>query len=101
PMQAERLQRLARDHPRADRGRERLGLEWAKRHIFPLLDVARAPVVEHDEAKDHRFGLRLVKHLAHGRGLADHDAYFELEVEPPARAETGAIRIRRLQLAAR
>ena len=41
-VQTKRLQRLARHHPRADRRAERLGLERAERHVFPLLDVARA-----------------------------------------------------------
>src|SRR6266436_3132937 len=63
-MNAKRLQRLARHDPRADRGRKGLGLERAQRHIFPLLDVARAPVVEDDKAENHLFGLLLVKHLA-------------------------------------
>ena len=100
-MHAERLQRLARHDPRADRGRERLGLERPERHIFPLLDVARAPVVQQHEAEDHLLGLLLGEHLAHRRGLADHDAHFQLEIEPLARPEARHLRRRRLQLPAR
>ena len=98
---AKRLQRLAGDDPGADRGGERLGLERPERHIFPLLDIARAPVVQQDKAEDHLFGLLLAEHLAHRRRLADHDAHFEFEIEPLARPETRHLRARRLQLAAR
>ena len=99
-LHPERLQRLARHHPRADRGRKRLGLERPERHIFPLLDIARAPVVQQDETEDHRFRLRLGEHLAHRRRLADHDAHFQLEIQPLAGAERRHLRARRFQLAA-
>ena len=91
-LQAERLQRLARHHPRADRGRERFCQERTERHIFPLLDVARAPVVEQHEAEDHLLGLLLGEHAAHRRGLADHDAHLQLEIEPLARPEARHLR---------
>ena len=86
-VKAKRLQRLARHHPWADRGREGLGLERPERHIFPLLDVARAPVVQQHETEDHSLRLRLGEHLAHRRRLSDHDAHFEFEIEPLAGAE--------------
>jgi hypothetical protein len=96
PMKAERLQRLARHDPRADRGRERLGLERPERHVFPLLDVARAPVVQQHKAEDHVFRFPFGKHLAHWRRLPDHDAHFEFKIEPFAGPKTGQLHTGRL-----
>src|ERR1700757_2861454 len=101
PCRGDGLQRLARDHPRADRGGKGFCLERTKRYIFPLLDVARAPVVENHEAEDHRFGLRLGQHLAHRRGCPPDPPHFELEIEPLAWPKTRRVRRRRLQLPAR
>src|SRR5947208_2858478 len=67
----------------------------AQRHIFPLLDVARAPVIQDHEAKNHRFGLALGQHLADRRGLPDHHAHFEFEIEPLAGPKARHIRARR------
>jgi hypothetical protein len=41
------------------------------------------------------------QHLAHRRRLPDHDAHFQLEIEPLARTEARQLRARRLQLPAR
>src|ERR1043166_4646164 len=100
-MKTERLQRLARHHPWADRGREHLGLEWSERYVFPLLDIARTPVVEDHEAKNHFLGLLLGEHFAHPRRLAHHHPHFELEVEPLAGPETRDLGGGRLQLSTR
>src|SRR5712691_8398886 len=49
---AERLQRLGRDDPRRHRRAEALAEERPERRRFPLLDVARRPVVDEAEAED-------------------------------------------------
>src|SRR6185369_12100362 len=100
-MKPERFQRLTCDHPWTDRGRKRLRLEWPERHILPLLDITRAPVVQKHKAEYHRFGLSFGKHLAHWRGLTDHHAHFQFKIEPPTRAEARQLLARRFQLAAR
>src|SRR5258707_984101 len=100
-MQAERLQRLTGDDPWANRGRERLRLKRPERHIFPLLDIPRAPVVQQQKAEDHALRLLLAEHLAHWRRRADHDGDFELEVEPLAWPKTRQLHRWRFELAAR
>ncbi len=100
-MDAARLQRLARDDPRTDRGRKCLGLERPERHVFPLLDIARAPIVEEHKAEDHLFRLLFIEHFTHRRRLPDHNAHFQLKIEPLTGPETRQFRIWRLQLAAR
>ena len=47
-----RVQRRERGDPGADRRRERLAEERPERDVLPGLDVARAPVVEPDDAED-------------------------------------------------
>ena len=47
---AKRLQRLERDDPRRDRGREVLREERPERLVLPRLDVARGPVVQQARA---------------------------------------------------
>src|SRR5229473_8182319 len=100
-MLAKRLQRLAGDDPRTDRGRERLGLKRPERHIFPLLDIPRAPVVQQHKAEDHILRLLLAEHLTHWRRLPDHDAHFELEIEPLAWPKIRQLHRRRFELTAR
>jgi hypothetical protein len=74
-----------RDHPVADRGRERLAQEGAERHGLPALDVAGAPVVEQDDA-EHVLECALDGHRpATPAGPADHEAELELDVEAARR----------------
>lgn len=51
-LHAEPLQRARQHDPRAHARREVLRGEGAQRDVLPGLDVARAPVVEEDEAED-------------------------------------------------
>src|SRR5579872_1762522 len=100
-MNAERLERRCSDHPWADRCRKRLALKWPERHIFPLLDVARAPVVQQHEAESHLRCLCFRQHFAHWRGLSDHGSHFEFKIELLAGRESRMLGIRRFKLAAR
>ena len=76
-----RRERLERHDPGRDAGRERLAEERSERDVLPGLDVARAPVVEDDDAEE------VVARLAHGDrvprsvGPADHEADLALDVE--------------------
>ncbi len=81
-----------RCHPRRNRRLERLAEEGAERDVLPGLDVARAPVVDEDDAED-MLGETLHRHgLAAGTRHADDEAELELEVEPLRRRVHGHVR---------
>src|SRR5262249_18012248 len=61
-----------RRHPRRDRRRERLAEKWAERLVLPRLYVARAPVVDDDDAEDGVAEARL--------GRPDDEAELDLDV---------------------
>ena len=100
-LDARVLEQRERRHPGGDRRLERLAEVRAERHVLPRLDVARAPVVDEDDAED------VVGEGLDGNGLAepardaDDEAELELEVEPAARAEGRRVLVGRLPLAAR
>lgn len=77
----EALQGVREDDPGADAGPEVLGRERAERDVLPGLDVASAPVVEQDIAKDVILGLSDGDGLAQLVRAADEHAHLELEVE--------------------
>ena len=54
---SEWLQSLQRHNPGRNRTAEIFCQKWSKRYIFPTLDVARAPVVEEDDAEEVVGGL--------------------------------------------
>ena len=83
---AGRLERGQRHHPRRDGGRERLAQERAERHVFPRLQVARAPVVDEGGAEDVLFEVHC-GYTPFGCGHPDHEADLSLDVEAPRRAE--------------
>ena len=88
---AKRRQRLERDHPRRNRGREALRQERPERLVLPGLDVARRPVAqqhgaEHVLARVARSTIGCAERIAG----ADEEAELDLVVEAPARAERGA-----------
>ena len=96
-----RLEVDERRHPGADRGRERLAQEGAERLVLPGLDVARAPVVDEDDAEDVLERAVDRDGLAERLGGPDHESELQLDVEPPARTEDGCLGIRRLRLTRR
>ena len=95
------LEQRERRHPGGDRRLERLAEERPERPVLPCLDVARAPVVEEDDAEDV-VGERLRRHrLAEPARHADDEAELELDVEAAARPVDRRVGVRRLRLAGR
>src|ERR671924_108276 len=95
------LERVERGDPGGDRGRERLAQERAERLVFPGLDVARAPVVDEDDAEDMLAERGRADRLTEFAGQADHEAELELDVEPRGRAERRLGSVGRLPLSPR
>lgn len=86
---AERLQRLQHHHPRRHGGGEIFAEERPQRHVFPLLDVARRPVVEEHHTEDVIGGLGGGNGLPERIFLADDEGHFQLKVEAGAGLKDG------------
>src|SRR4029077_9026924 len=78
-LDADGLEQRERCHPRRDRRGERLAEERAERLVLPRLDVARAPVVDDDDAADGAAEPRLRS--------ADDETELDLHVELLRRPE--------------
>src|SRR5438309_3246853 len=100
-LDARVLEQGERRHPRRDRGLERLAEVGAERLVLPGLDVARAPVVDEDDAEDVVGEPSDRNGVAELGGDAGDEAELELEVEATARAEGGRVLVRCLPLSAR
>ena len=84
-LDATLVEQRERRHPGGDRRLERLAEERPERDVLPGLDVARAPVVDEDDA-EHVLGETLRRHrLAACARHADDEAELELEVEAARR----------------
>ncbi len=95
---AEGFEGLERDDPRRDGGEEVLAQKRPQRHVFPPLDVARAPVVDEHEPEDVLLGALDGDGLAQPVARPDEKAHLELEVQPLRRAEHGRVGGRWLHL---
>src|SRR5471032_375832 len=95
------LECVERDDPRRDRGRETLRVEWPERHIFPLLDIAGAPVVQQHHAEDMRLRLFTTNKLAERIPRADDKSRLQLYIQLPACTEHRPLSVGQLDLAAR
>src|SRR4029079_4647342 len=101
PFAAKWLERVHRHDPRRDRRRERLAVERPERNVFPLLDVARAPVV-HQHHAEYVTQRRSDRNWIGERVAGPHSTRdLQLEIEPAARPELGTLRIGALRLTVR
>ena len=98
---AQSIEGLEGHDPRGDGGAEVLSEEGAKGDVFPLLDVARGPVVEEHEPEDviFRFGRRDA--LAERLAVEGDKGHFEFEVQQAGRAEDGRLVVGGARLAHR
>src|SRR3954463_481221 len=96
---AERSERLRRDHPGTDCRAEALGQERAERLVFPCLNVPRRPVVQKAEAGDMLGRLSDRDGTAQFVAGTDPDSEFRLVVQPLGRTEARLGLARRLTLA--
>ena len=101
PRDTKRFERIQGHDPGRNRRGESLAVERPERHIFPLLDVARAPVVHQHEAEDVPLGFGDRDRLAERIGLADDAGRLELEIELGRRAEDRLLAVGQLELALR
>ena len=69
-----------------------LAVERAERHVLPLLDVARTPVVHQHHAEDVLLRLAHRDRLAQRVALADDEGSLQLDVQLGGRAEARAAR---------